>query len=498
MRFLALIVILISRKNCNDDVKICAANRLDIVMRVLNNVTPTPEQLPIIARNRPGPVLIRGAAGSGKTTTALLRLRSLVAAWLNRKRRLLLQSPVRTLVLTYNRTLRGYIAELAKLQVDAGPDVEIEITTFGRWSKCHFPGMRLLNENERKWRVQMLGRGLPLEPDFLCDEVEYVVGRFLPKKLDDYLDARRDGRGSAPRVDRALRQKLLADVIEPYTVWKLQNGRSDWNDLATRLSEVRIGSGYDIVIADESQDFSANQIRAIMAQLAEEHSVTFILDAAQRIYPRGFTWREAGVTLRPESIFRLGKNHRNTIEIARFAKPLLDGIPLEDDGTLPDFNQCDRHGPLPKVLSGRFSRQVDFALHYLRHSLDITRQSVAFLHARGGGYFDYLKSRLAAEGLEFVEITRQADWPQGEDNIALSTLHSAKGLEFDHVLVLGLNAQVTPHGIEDGDDRLTALRRLLAMGVGRARKSVVLGYKPEEASTLISFLQDNTFETIAV
>ena len=46
-------------------------------MRTLQNVTPTPEQLPILTDDRPGFRLIRGAAGSGKTTAALLRLRQL-------------------------------------------------------------------------------------------------------------------------------------------------------------------------------------------------------------------------------------------------------------------------------------------------------------------------------------------------------------------------------------------------------------------------------------
>jgi superfamily I DNA/RNA helicase len=299
-------------------------------------------------------------------------------------------------------------------------------------------------------------------------------------------------------MERPLRERLLTEVIEPYAAWKAENNVIDWNDLATQLAQGRIGLGYDIVVADESQDFSANQIRAIISQLAEEHSVTFILDAAQRIYPRGFTWREAGVTLRPESIFRLSVNHRNTIEIARFARPLLDGLPLDDDGTIPDFRQCERRGPVPVVLRGRFSGQVDFALDYLQRSVNLNEESVAFLHAKGGGYFDYLRNRLEENGFPFIEISRQADWPQGEENIALSTLHSAKGLEFDHVIVLGLNADITPHGAEEGDDRLSVLRRLLAMGIGRARLSVVLGYKPGQASTLIQFLQEGTFEAVDV
>ena len=73
-------------------------------MRTLSNVAPTPEQLAILSVNQPGVELLRGAAGSGKTTTALLRLRSFIGAFVNRRRRGRSSEPVRALVLTYNRT----------------------------------------------------------------------------------------------------------------------------------------------------------------------------------------------------------------------------------------------------------------------------------------------------------------------------------------------------------------------------------------------------------
>ena len=75
-------------------------------MRTLRSVTPTPEQLSILSRTKLGVELIRGAAGSGKTTTALLRLKSLIGSFLNRRRRENDTTPVRVLILTFNHPSR--------------------------------------------------------------------------------------------------------------------------------------------------------------------------------------------------------------------------------------------------------------------------------------------------------------------------------------------------------------------------------------------------------
>jgi DNA helicase IV len=82
-------------------------------MKALINVKPSAEQLALFSRTSPGVEVIRGAAGSGKTTTALLKLRSVVAFYLNRTLRLTKPKAVNVLVLTYNRTLTGpFNAEL--------------------------------------------------------------------------------------------------------------------------------------------------------------------------------------------------------------------------------------------------------------------------------------------------------------------------------------------------------------------------------------------------
>ena len=463
-------------------------------MKVLANITPSDEQLPIVSRNRPGVELIRGAAGSGKTTTALLRLRALRRSFLNRKQREERTQPIRILVLTYNRTLRGYIGALASQQIPDTDEIDLTVSTFGKWGMTLLDEPEILSDVQRKRRINSLGRGIALPEEFLMEEVEYVLGRFIPERLDDYLVARREGRGVSPRVGRRLRRQILEEVITPYCQWKNDQDMWDWNDLAVRLAEQSVGGPYDIIITDETQDFSANQIRAINNHLAEVHSLTFVVDTVQRIYARGFTWQEAGITVRSENSRRLSVNYRNTIEIARFAAPLLEGIPVDDDGTIPDFSKCERHGPLPLVLKGFYSEQVAFVVDHILGNIDLEEESVAFLHPLG--WFRDLKPALDDAGLDYVYMTRRSEWPTSEVNIALSTLHSAKGLEYDHVIIIGLNAEVTQHGEEEEDDRLIKQRRLLAMGIGRARESVIVGYKPREASRLIHYFDPSTFEEV--
>jgi len=465
-------------------------------LRTLPNVTPTPEQLAIISRNRPGTEVIRGAAGSGKTTTALLRLRSLIGMFLSRKRRQQRSDPVRVLVLTYNRTLRGYIKALADRQVDEANEIALEISTFGRWAMTALGNPTILDDKVREAIILHFSTGISMTDKFLLEEVEYAMGRFMPEKLENYLSVKREGRGLTPRVDRPLRESILNNVIRPYQQWKINNGTSDWNDLAVNLAVLKMPHLYEIVIADETQDFSANQIRAIKNQLAPEHALTLVIDTAQRIYPRGFTWQEAGITVRPENSRRLERNYRNTIEIARFALSLIDGIPVDEDSTMPDFSKCENHGPLPIVLKGRFSEQVRYVIGYIRKEIDLEKESVAVLHPLGGGWFKYIKDAFESAGFDYVEITRQSEWPEGKENIAFSTLHSAKGLEFDHVVIIGIDAEVTPNGTDQGDDRFTKLRRLLAMGIGRARFSVVLGSKPEDESRLIHYLDESTYREV--
>jgi len=82
----------------------------------------------------------------------------------------------------------------------------------------------------------------------------------------------------------------------------------------------------------------------------------------------------------------------------------------------------------------------------------------------------------------FERFARMAASEKGDiddepDKVALTTLHSAKGLEFPVVFIIGLNENVLPHVHEsDGPNDITEERRLFYVGLTRAESRLFLTY----------------------
>src|SRR6266436_1566994 len=118
------------------------------------------------------------------------------------------------------------------------------------------------------------------------------------------------------------------------------------------------------------------------------------------------------------------------------------------------------------------------------------------------GYMDMLKDRNSAEDVarmeNLEELTRavaesmeagetftdfldaaalvsDADQFEGKPGVTLITLHSTKGLEFDHVFLTGMEEGICPHNRSINEDKgIEEERRLVYVGMTRPRQSLTL------------------------
>src|SRR6184192_2345909 len=134
----------------------------------------------------------------------------------------------------------------------------------------------------------------------------------------------------------------------------------------------------------------------------------------------------------------------------------------------------------------------------------VTKEPADFLHVvlEESGYMDMLKDRNAPEDVarmeNLEELTRalaesieagetftdfldaaalvsDADQFEGKPGVTLITLHSTKGLEFDHVFLTGMEEGICPHSRAiDEDKGIEEERRLVYVGMTRARQSLTL------------------------
>ena len=447
----------------------------------------TPEQLEAIEAPERR-VVVKAGAGAGKTRVLTHRVvRRVTEEGID---------PSQVLVATFTRKAAGELR--TRLH---GVGVEgVRAGTF------HRAALELLRE------VRAV-RNMPapvIAPDrhrlfaMVVDELELQLPAPAIARLEAELSwakARRLDASSYAAGARAAKRKVptsadqVAGVIEAYDRLCRKRGVLDFDGIleeATVLlecdEEVRDSFRWRTrhLFVDELQDMNPAQFDLLCAMAGEDPDLFGVGDANQSIYG----WNGADPHLLDvvasrwpgTRVLSLPRNHRSTDAIVRAATAALDQGPLDlvaatEGGALPRILGFDDDDAEARGVAG-WCRAMHGPSRWWRQTAVLTRtnaalEAIAAACAAAGVPAQRLGAEQSPASDLDAEAPRRWDSPESPDAVVLSTIHRAKGLEWDNVAVTGLAEGRLPLGSASSAEQLDEERRLLYVAMTRPESELL-------------------------
>jgi len=324
------------------------------------------------------------------------------------------------------------------------------------------------------YRARLLARGFP-QRRYLLTCFTRTLASQLRQQLRDF-----------PNVDIQHLDGLIHDLIRKASLdhpgYEDQTGEKA-AECALAAVDQGVGPRYHGVFVDEGQDFNVKALTLVRRLLLPDcHDLVIAADMAQNIFQRRFSWRDAGIEAQGRTRI-LKVNYRNAAPIARFAAALrLEGGngdgPVESEMIIPVAGQSEDACTAPPSVIATTSLEEEVsavtkcAERLLQGEPDRPRQT-AVLYGAGtedlANRAQLLHERLIDAGIPVYWVNHPEDRGRRDrlalatEPVILSTIHSAKGLEFENVILCGLSNENAPR-----DSSLS----LAYVGITRATRSL--------------------------
>ena len=445
-----------------------------------------PKQREYVEADYEGPVRIIGGPGTGKSVVAMHRAKHLLET-------LYTDSREKILFTTFSSNLSADLEEMMKGMLTAQGFSRLKVVNLDKiisqLLETYFPQQKLMYGDE----VLFVWKGLLTEngfkgkysENFLKTEYEEIIVEEGVESLSKYFSHSRIGRGVG--LSRKEKKEIWS-LVEAYQVrceeLRKWDAPSAEKKLVGYIKESFPGGLFRCVIADEVQDFRKTSLALLRAIAGEQkrNDLYLVGDQMQRIYQKREEKADEDIDS-GNRVFKLLHNYRTTGEIARFAQGIVQDVPLLlEENFSPDPVISHTQGKVPSV--SEFLRKEE-ELAYIADTvkkwtaLGTLERSICIL-ARTKNELTSIKEYLASKGIRSYEIKQSNKDDKTVSGVRLSTMHRAKGLEFDCVIIMGMNQnnmpnQKTLESAESGVEKRELMlqeKLLLYVAATRAKKEL--------------------------
>lgn len=317
------------------------------------------------------------------------------------------------------------------------------------------------------------------------EEIAWLFGQHITR-LNEYLIVERTNRGTAIRLSQEDR-RFVWHVYELYMEWLEENNKQDYDNPAGLILNTLEQQGiefpdnlrYDHVMVDEVQDFDKSWLLAVVK--LPRVSLSLAGDLAQKIYRRNFTWKSVGIRVQGGRSHNLLGSHRTTFEIMQVAQYLLKNHIASTEEVFTPPIYPNRHGnKVRKILGSSAKDAYEKGYDFIAENFKRLRTTTVAVALPFSNQVYPVQQALKKRGIETVKAARGKSLGNFDGGIVVTTYHQLKGLEFDHVVILGLHDSQYPARLltqipeEDQLNELEMMQRILYVVMTRAKASVTL------------------------
>ena len=464
------------------------------------------EQLEAALTNSTNSIIIAGA-GAGKSTTMVGKIKYLVEY---------LHVPLKEILcITFTNNAANSLEEKIKKELNQ----DAKVYTFHKLSleilKDHAIAYQIAQEDLLEYLVDEIFFSIPSpyfeklfldknyfkNPYFL--QYKNTIIRFIRLYIANYYDEQYFDLflKKARKKDKPL-LKIIKKIYEMYNLEKTASGTIDFDDMiymATKLvNEKGIHKNYQYIIVDEYQDTSMVREELVQAIRFKTHAyVTVVGDDFQSIYRFSGcdinNFLDFKKNFKPAQELYINHTYRNSKELIRVAGSFIMKNPRQMRKKL----KSDKSIKKPIVICYYKKEKEDF--YKLLKKLDPS--NLMILGRNNKDIYTVLPEQLKIEDNRLI-------YPNA--NIYYKTIHKAKGLEEDNVLIINLTSDINSLPSKIKDEKILKYvikhydafpfeeeRRLFYVALTRTKNYCYLFVPKDNPSIFVSELIKNYKEYIS-